>query len=182
MRVAVVGGGVVGLACAWCLLREGGEVVVLERNRCGEAASLGNAGWITPALSNPLPGPETTLQALRWACRGDSPFRLRPRLDADFARWCWSFWRSCSRERNLAGMRALLGLNARTLELVGLDLTLDRRRLQAVARAAGDYLADWQPTGPQVEWAGLRRGPPGVQDRLRTVPDNAPTPQEVCRL
>ena len=117
MRVCVVGGGVVGLACAWYLRDGGADVVVLERDRVGEAASRGNAGWITPGLSNPIPAPGVMGQALRWALRPDSPFLLRPRLDPAFAAWCWRFWRSCSREQYLAGMRALLALNARTVEL-----------------------------------------------------------------
>ena len=117
MKVAVVGGGVIGLACAWYLQEGGAEVVVLERDGAGMAASRGNAGWITPGLSNPLPAPGVTLQALRWMLRSDSPFLLRPRLDSDFAAWLWRFWRSSSRARYLAGMRAMLALNGRTLEL-----------------------------------------------------------------
>ena len=117
MKVAVVGGGVIGLACAWYLQEGGAEVVVLERDGAGMAASRGNAGWITPGLSNPLPAPGVTLQALRWMLRSDSPFLLRPRLDSDFAAWLWRFWRSSSRARYLAGMQAMLALNERTLEL-----------------------------------------------------------------
>jgi D-amino-acid dehydrogenase len=49
---------------------------------------------------------------------------------------------------------------AGTLELAGLDLTLNRRRVAAVARAATDYLADWRPESPTLEWAGLRPLPP----------------------
>jgi D-amino-acid dehydrogenase len=117
MKVAVVGGGVIGLACAWYLRQGGAEVVVLERDAVGMAASRGNAGWVTPGLSNPLPAPGVPLQALRWMLRSDSPFLLRPRLDAGFAGWLWRFWRSCRRGRYLAGMRAVLALNARTMEL-----------------------------------------------------------------
>ena len=117
MRVAVVGGGVIGLACAWYLRRSGAEVVVLERDRCGEATSRGNAGWITPGLSNPIPAPGVTGQALRWMGKADSPFLLRPRLDPAFAGWLWRFWRSSSRRAYLRGMRALLALNAATLHL-----------------------------------------------------------------
>lgn len=117
MRILVVGGGVIGLACAWYLRKQGAEIVVLERERVGMGASRGNAGWITPGLSNPVPAPGVTFQALRWMLRADSPFLLRPRPDADFAAWLWRFWRSCGRARHLAGMQAMLGLNRRTLEL-----------------------------------------------------------------
>jgi D-amino-acid dehydrogenase len=108
---------VVGLACAWYLQREGAETIVLERDRVGEAASLGNAGWITPALSNPLASPGVVRTALHWMLKPGSPFLVRPRPDPEFARWCLSFWRSTSRPRYLAGIRALLGLNRHTLEL-----------------------------------------------------------------
>src|SRR5262249_42945637 len=117
MKVAIVGGGVIGLACAWYLRRGGAEVVVLERDAVGMAASRGHAGRITPGLSNPLPAPGVTRQALRWMLRSASPFLLRPRLDGSFAAWLWRFWRSCRRDRYLAGMRAMLALNARTMEL-----------------------------------------------------------------
>jgi len=117
VRVAVVGGGVIGLACAWYLRRAGAETVVLERGRVGEGASLGNAGWITPGLSNPLPAPGTVRQALRWMLDPESPFLLRPRLDPALLTWCLRFCRSTGRSRYLAGMRALLALNRRTLEL-----------------------------------------------------------------
>jgi D-amino-acid dehydrogenase len=117
VRVAIVGGGVIGLACGWYLAREGASVVVIERRLCGGGASLGNAGWITPGLSSPIPALGVTAQALRWMVRPDSPFLLRPRLDPALATWLWRFWRSSRRGSYLSGMRAMLALNARTLEL-----------------------------------------------------------------
>lgn len=117
MRVGIVGGGVIGLACAHGLRRAGAEVVVLERGRCGQAASLGNAGWITPVLSTPLPGPGVLLQGARWMLDPESPLLVRPRLDPAFAAWCWRFARNCAAGRFEAGSRALLGLNRDTLRL-----------------------------------------------------------------
>ena len=49
--VTVVGGGVIGLGVAYELAAADVEVVLFERERVGGATSLGNAGWITPALS-----------------------------------------------------------------------------------------------------------------------------------
>jgi D-amino-acid dehydrogenase len=45
---------------------------------------------------------------------------------------------------------------AGTLELGGLDASLDQARVDAVARAATGYLRDWQPVDGRVDWAGLR--------------------------
>ena len=104
--VIVIGGGVIGLCCANALRQAGADVTVLERGTVGQGASLGNAGWITPSLSAPLAAPGVTAQALRWMLKSDSPLLVKPRLQPAFLRWCWRFWRSCSRPRYEAGLRA----------------------------------------------------------------------------
>jgi D-amino-acid dehydrogenase len=43
-----------------------------------------------------------------------------------------------------------------TLELAGIDLDLNTRRMRALLEGARRYLRDWQPRDPRVEWAGLR--------------------------
>jgi D-amino-acid dehydrogenase len=110
MRTVVVGGGVIGLATAWSLARRGADVVVVERDRCGAATSAGNAGWITPGLSAPVPAPGVMRQAARWMLDADSPLLVRPRLDLDFLRWSWRFARSCRPGPHRAGTAATLAL------------------------------------------------------------------------
>ena len=116
-RVAVVGAGVVGLACAWELRRRGADVVVLERARVGGGVSRGNTGWVSPSLTYPLPAPGMVREGLRQLLTGGDAFVLRPSLDPAFVRWLWSFRRNCSSARFDTGIRALLALNRRTLEL-----------------------------------------------------------------
>ena len=116
-RVVVVGGGVVGLACAWELRRLGADVVVLERAGVGGGVSRGNTGWVSPSLTYPLPGPGMVREGLRQLVTGGDAFVLRPSLDPAFVRWLWGFRRNCSSARFDAGIRARLGLNRRTLEL-----------------------------------------------------------------
>jgi D-amino-acid dehydrogenase len=115
MDVAVVGGGVIGLAVAESLSRRGAKVVVLEAGRCGGAASAGNAGWITPGLSAPVPAPGTMLQALKWMPNPGSPLLVRPVLRLSFLRWSYDFWRATGRRRYGAGMAALVALSDRTI-------------------------------------------------------------------
>src|SRR3989440_1440756 len=112
-RVAVVGAGVVGLACAWELRRRGAEVVVLERAGVGGGASRGNTGWVSPSLTYPLPGPGMVREGLRQLLTGGEAFGLRPRLDPAVVRWRCSFRRNCSSARFDSGIRALLALNHR---------------------------------------------------------------------
>ena len=116
-RVAVVGAGVVGLACAWELRRRGAQVVVLERAAVGGGVSRGNTGWVSPSLTYPLPAPGMLREGVRQLLTGGDAFVLRPSLDPAFVRWLWSFRRSCTSARFDSGIRALLALNRRTLEL-----------------------------------------------------------------
>lgn len=143
MRVAVVGGGVVGLCCAHELAERGAEVVVLERGRVGQGTSLGNTGWVTPSFTYPLPAPGVVGEGLRGLARGDGPLVIHPSLDPTFVRWLWRFWRSSDRRRWQAGVRALLALNDRTLELfdayeqAGIEFEMHRSGLLLVAKEQG---------------------------------------------
>src|SRR5918911_1638095 len=140
MKVAVVGGGVVGLACAWELRRAGADVVVLERGRVGGGVSRGNAGWVCPSFTYPLPAPGMVREGLRQLVSGGEAFVLRPSLDPAFVRWLWSFRRNCTQARFDAGVRALLALNRRTLDLfdayrdAGLDFEMHAVGLVVAAR------------------------------------------------
>src|SRR5436190_656382 len=49
MDVLIVGGGVIGVACAHKLAKRGATVTVVERYRNGHGCSFGNAGWLTPS-------------------------------------------------------------------------------------------------------------------------------------
>jgi D-amino-acid dehydrogenase len=115
MEIVIVGGGVIGLSVAESLSRRGAQPIVLESDRWGEGASAGNAGWISPGLSNPVPAPGVMAQALRWMPNPRSPLLVRPAPRLDFLRWSWDFWRSCRSDRYGAGMAALTTLNARVL-------------------------------------------------------------------
>lgn len=68
MKVAVVGAGVVGAACARALARSGCEVVVLDRGAAASATSAACEGNIL--VSDKKPGPELDLSLVavrRWA-------------------------------------------------------------------------------------------------------------------
>jgi D-amino-acid dehydrogenase len=139
VRVVVIGGGVVGLCCAYELSRAGSEVVILERNELGQGASLGNTGWVCPSFSYPLPAPGIIREGLRGMLHGGGPLAIRPTLDPTFLRWLIGFRRSATRERWERGARALIALNRRTLELfdsyaeAGVEFEMHRSGLLLVA-------------------------------------------------
>jgi D-amino-acid dehydrogenase len=138
VRVVVVGAGVVGLCCAYELRRGGARVCVLDRGAVGHGASLRNTGWISPSFSYPLPAPGIIGEGLRGLLRG-GPLVIHPRVNLTFLRWLLAFRRSATRDRWEHGVRALLALNARTLELfdayaaAGVEFELHRSGLLLVA-------------------------------------------------
>ena len=127
MRVAIVGGGVIGLTSAYSLSRAGADVTVLERGRCGEGCSFGNTGWICPSLSAPLAAPKVMGRALLGMLKPDSPLLIQPRLSRTFLRWSWDFWRACSPARYQAGLEATVAFLRPTFAL------FDRMREAGVA-------------------------------------------------
>jgi len=94
--VLVLGGGVIGLACALYLLRAGRGVTILEQGTVGGAASHGNCGTITPSHATPLAMPGMILQALRWLFKPDAPFHIAPRLDFGLLEWLLQFAHRCN--------------------------------------------------------------------------------------
>ncbi len=115
MRVAIVGGGLIGMFAAYHLSKRGIEVVVLERHRTGAGCSAGNAGWITPSIAVPVPAPHLRTTSLRWLLLPDSPLYIKPSALPRLAPWLWKFWRHCNAESFEHGCRALAELGADTM-------------------------------------------------------------------
>jgi D-amino-acid dehydrogenase len=153
MDVAVVGGGVIGLSAAEALSRRGAKVTVLEGGAVGAAASAGNAGWITPGLSAPVPAPGTMLQALKWMPNPGSPLLVRPVPRASFLRWSYDFWRSTASHRYGAGMAALVALSDRT---IGDFEALRERGVQFEMHAQGMLFVARTESALEDELAALR--------------------------
>jgi len=116
MRVAIVGGGVVGMACAFALLDVADELEVLDAGPVGGGASAGNTGWVTPSLSTPLAAPGVLRQGLRSAFDPRGALVIRPSLDPAWIGWLIRFARSSRPAAYRHGVAALLELSSRTLD------------------------------------------------------------------
>lgn len=91
-RVCIIGGGVIGLATAYALVRDGVEVTLVEaRDSLGSETSFANGGQLSYRYVAPLADAGVPLQAIGWMLRGDSPLKLRPRFDPAQWRWMASF-------------------------------------------------------------------------------------------
>jgi D-amino-acid dehydrogenase len=127
MRVCVLGAGIVGLATAWQLNRQGLEVSVIDRAAPGAGASGGNGAQLSYSYVQPLADPSIWKQLPKLLLSPSSPLKLRPQLDP--LQWRW-------------GLAFLAACNARTSR----DTTMRLLALAAQSRSAfEDMLADVAP-------------------------------------
>lgn len=106
----MIGGGVIGVACAVELARRGTQVTVLERDRIGHGCSYGNAGWLTPSQAVPLANPAMLLKSFKWMLDPESPLYIQPRLDPAFLRWLIEFLLASRKAKFERGTAALVDL------------------------------------------------------------------------
>ena len=110
-RVTVIGGGVIGLASAYALVREGCQVELIEaRDSLASATSFANGGQLSYRYVAPLADAGVPWQALGWLLRSDSPLRLRLRLDPAQWRWLAAFVAACRGSVNRRNAAQLLEL------------------------------------------------------------------------
>ncbi len=94
--VIVIGGGIIGTACAYYLSRAGWKVTIVDRGGFGKGCSHGNCGFVCPSHVLPLAGPGAVGMALRSLFHKNSPFRIKPRFDLGLWRWLFRFARRCN--------------------------------------------------------------------------------------
>jgi D-amino-acid dehydrogenase len=143
--VLVLGGGMVGLFCAYFLRRDGHSVVLVERGPIGgpQSCSAGNTGFVGTQGAAPLAGPGMLRQGFRGP---DSPLYIKPRLDPELLRWLRHFRRACNAEDAKAGFQVLLDLKRRSLGILrevcateGLQLNADGLVLAFKTQAGFDH-------------------------------------------
>ena len=96
-EVVIVGGGIIGLCTAFYATLAGHRVTVIDRNpEQRDGCSYGNAGMIVPSHFVPLAAPGMVALGLKWMWNPESPFYIKPRLDADLIAWAFRFWRAAT--------------------------------------------------------------------------------------
>lgn len=153
--VLVIGGGVVGLFCAYHLRCAGATVAVFERGAVGgpQSCSSGNTGFVG-TQSAPLAEPGVLAHGLRWLSSADSPFHVRLRPDPDLLRWLWRFRAACTAEAAQAGAAVLEDMKRRSLAI-----------LRDVC-GTGGLAATFSPAGILVAY----RTPGAFERACRSVP------------
>lgn len=116
-RVVVIGGGVIGTACAHFLSRDGWSVTVVDRGRHGAGSSWGNCGLICPSHVLPLAEPGMVAKALASMFKKNSPFSIKFRVDAPLWSWLIHFALRCNERDMIQAGRGIQPLLEKSLEL-----------------------------------------------------------------
>jgi D-amino-acid dehydrogenase len=134
-HVVIIGAGVIGLCIAYYCARRGHQVTVIDREpEQRDGCSFGNAGLVVPSHFVPLAAPGMVALGLKWMWNPESPFYIKPRLDAELLSWAFKFWRAANAEHVKRSAPLLRDLNfaSRALfeelaELPGNDFSLVKR-------------------------------------------------------
>ena len=114
MHVCVLGAGIVGLATAWQLNRQGFQVSVIDRAAPGAGASGGNGAQLSYSYVQPLADPSIWKQLPQLLLSPSSPLKLRPQLDPLQWRWALAFLAACNARTSRESTASLLALAARS--------------------------------------------------------------------
>ena len=98
-HVAVIGAGVVGLACATQLQLRGHAVTVIDPGAPGEHCSFGNAGCLSRASCVPLCLPGTWKKVPGWLLDQNGPLSIPAHYWLTIAPWLWRFYRASAIHR-----------------------------------------------------------------------------------
>jgi D-amino-acid dehydrogenase len=125
--VAIIGAGIVGLATAWALRREGKSVLIVDRAGMGEMTSRGNAGAIAVSDILPLASPGIMRKAPKWFFDPLGPLSIPVSYFPRILPWLWQFWRASLPDRFEASIKAqaeLMKLTAGETEALCRELDL----------------------------------------------------------
>ncbi len=118
-EVLVIGGGIIGLACAYFLHRAGRKVCLIEKEKVGGdgAASYGNCGLLFFSDLPPLCQPGAVADALVRMIRRTSPLYIKPQPDLPKLVWLLRFAAKSTRSHFRHALAARHALFARSSEL-----------------------------------------------------------------
>lgn len=116
--ILVIGGGIIGVSCAYYLARWGFDVTLLERDEICAGSSAGNAGLIANGFAIPLAAPGMPLQGLKMLSDPTSPFYIQPRLNFGLLAWLLGFTLACNERKMRAAIPVLLALGQATFDLL----------------------------------------------------------------
>lgn len=152
LHVAVIGAGIVGASAALELLRDGYRVTIVDPGAPGgeQAASYGNAGWLSPCSVVPLSMPGLWKNVPGYLADPLGPLAIRWSYLPNLLPWLLRFLRAGASEARVeAAARAMRALVAdaperhrRLAEEAGVSELIQRQGLLYVFPSRADFVAD----------------------------------------
>jgi D-amino-acid dehydrogenase len=113
----VIGGGVIGTACAHFLRSSGWKVTLIDRGAFASGSSHGNCGFICTSHVLPLAEPGMVGKAIKSLFQQNSPFKVRARFDPALWSWMLHFAARCNERDMIAAGRGIQPLLLSSLSL-----------------------------------------------------------------
>ncbi len=156
-HILVVGAGIVGLAVAYYLRKQGATVTVVDRDVDGDKVSFGNAGGIAVTEVVPASAPHVAWRACGWMLDPLGPLAIRPLYAPKLVPWLLRFARAGTPSEIDRISAALAAINARVyddlipmLRDAGLEGELHRNGALSLYETPAGYRSD------AAEWARKR--------------------------
>lgn len=133
--VLIIGGGVIGIACAHYLSEAGYRATVIDQGAIAEACSYGNCGFVCPSHILPVAAPGAVRDVISSLFNPSAAFRFKFRFDRAFLTWIWRFLHNCRASKMLDSAQHLKSiLDSSSIEYGAL---LDN----------GSLVSQWQKSG-----------------------------------
>jgi len=97
--IIIVGGGIIGLMCAYYLQKNNKSVTIIDKDDITNSTSFGNAGLLSAFGKNPLSAPGVLLNTAKQILKGESPVNLYPSFDYTLLKWLLSFTINANQKR-----------------------------------------------------------------------------------
>ncbi len=115
--IIIIGGGIIGLACAHYLIEQNKSVRIIEQDKIGSGASHGNCGLLHFSGIIPLCSPGVVSHEMFRAICGTSPLYIKPQFDIKLLQWLLKFAGSCNATHMNAAAKAKNEILMYSLEL-----------------------------------------------------------------
>ena len=110
-HVVMVGAGMVGLSTAYFLQERGVQATVVDRLGVAAGSSWGNAGWLAPALTVPLPEPAMLGYGIRSVLQSGSALHIPWAVNLRLIRFLAGFALHCAPARWRSAMAVFTEVN-----------------------------------------------------------------------
>jgi D-amino-acid dehydrogenase len=94
----IIGGGIVGLMCAYMLVKKGHKVSIIDKYDISDNTSFGNAGLVSPFEELPLSKPGMITTMIKLMLKNKSPLIING-ISSKIIKWLYLFAKNANKER-----------------------------------------------------------------------------------